>query len=420
MKIQTLLFLNLSLLFLLDCNQPSSNINTITDLIEIPTPCKEGGESNLFVSETGPVYLSWVEYLNDSTDALVFSILKNKAWSAPKTIASGSNWFVNWADFPSLLAYRDNGNSLVAHWLQKSAEGTYDYDIHISQSHDAGRTWESSFIPHKDSISAEHGFVSMLALSADKVFATWLDGRKTKDGEGDAIAHDHGHDHDNAHAGAMTLRSAVFNKAGNLTEETELDDRVCDCCQTTAALTDKGVIVAYRDRSEKEIRDISVVRNIDNEWTKPKTVSKDEWLIAGCPVNGPSLAAAGKNVALAWFTMKGEKSIVKVAISNDSGESFDSAFQIDEGNPIGRVDVIWIAEQNFVVSWIEKYGEEAKIKLIKINETGKLGESMVIANTTASRQSGFPRMVKHGNEIIISWTKVEAEKTKVKTAFLKY
>jgi len=156
----------------------------------ISTPCKKGGEPNLFVSENGKTYLSWVEYLNDTTDALVFSKLENGEWSAPKTIASGSDWFVNWADFPSLVSAGKDGQYLAAHWLQKRAEGTYDYDVRIAQSQDGGQTWNPSFVPHRDSIAAEHGFVSMLPISSDKIFATWLDGRNTK-GEGhDADSHD--------------------------------------------------------------------------------------------------------------------------------------------------------------------------------------------------------------------------------------
>jgi len=271
--------------------------------------------------------LSWVEYLNDTTDALVFSKLENEKWSTPKTIATGSDWFVNWADFPSLVAYEDEGKTLAAHWLQKRAEGTYDYDVHIAQSKDGGDTWSSSFIPHRDSIAAEHGFVSMLPTSDNKIFATWLDGRNTK-GEGhEEDSHGHGHH------GAMTLRTAVFDENGKLSEEAELDNRICDCCQTSAAMTDDGVIVAYRDRSEKEIRDISIVRKVNGKWTTPKPVFNDNWLIAGCPVNGPALAANGKNVAIAWFTMSEEKPQVKVAFSDDSGANFSEPIRIDEGNP---------------------------------------------------------------------------------------
>jgi len=70
-------------LFLNACQneQPKKDLS-FTSPKEIATPCKEGGEPNLFTSETGMVYLSWVEYLNDTTDALRFSTLENGKWTS--------------------------------------------------------------------------------------------------------------------------------------------------------------------------------------------------------------------------------------------------------------------------------------------------------------------------------------------------
>lgn len=401
-------------LFLNACqNEQPKKYLSFTSPKEIATPCKEGGEPNLFTSETGMVYLSWVEYLNDTTDALRFSTLENGKWTSPKTIAKGSNWFVNWADFPSLVGYKDKGQSLASHWLQKRAAGTYDYDVHIAQSFDAGKTWQASFIPHRDSIAAEHGFVSMLPLSANKIFATWLDGRNTK-GEGHTNK-EHGH----GHHGAMTLRSAIFDKSGALTQETELDNRICDCCQTSAALTDKGPIVAYRDRSETEVRDISVVRQIEGEWTSPKKVYNDNWKIAGCPVNGPVIKADGAFVAIAWYSMPKGKAEVKVAFSEDSGATFQPPIKIDRGNPLGRIAIELLPKKKALVSWLENGSKEATIRAVKIGLHGKIGDDFILAKTDAARDSGFPVMTKTGKQLVFAWTQVGEEKTSIKSAVIK-
>ena len=118
------LYLSLVLLFCACQNDTKTGMTKALLIKEIASPCKKGGEPNLFVSETGQIYLSWVEQLNDTTNALLFSILGKDNWSAPQSIAQGSDWFVNWADFPSLVAYKDQGQSLAAHWLQKSAAGS--------------------------------------------------------------------------------------------------------------------------------------------------------------------------------------------------------------------------------------------------------------------------------------------------------
>ncbi len=391
----------LILIFYSCTNQETELVLDATQLREIPVPCTHAGEPNLFVSETGKTYLSWIEHLNDNTVALQFSTLKNNEWTTPKTIASGTNWFVNWADFPSLAAYENNGKSLAAHWLQKSAEGTYDYDVRIAQSQDGGATWQASFIPHRDSIVAEHGFVTMLPLSADRMFATWLDGRYTKGDDHDT--HEHGHG-----GGDMTLRTATFDPQGNLYDETELDHRVCDCCQTDAALTDNGVVVVYRDRSPEEVRDISIVRKTDDGWLQPQTVYADNWKIAGCPVNGPAINAFGNQVAVAWFTMANNEPRVFVVFSENGGRTFGEAIRVDEGSPLGRVDVLWLNSQEILVTWIEETPNQTTINARQITAKGETKSSFIITQTDTARKSGFPIIEKNDEQIIFAWTHVDS------------
>ncbi|RMG84628.1 MAG: exo-alpha-sialidase [Bacteroidetes bacterium] len=411
MKPLFFLFLG-ALLFLAACQSitpsPTANEGLLT---EIPVPgTEESGEPNLFAAEDGQIYLSWVAYLNDTTDALLFSRLEGTQWSAPKMVASGSDWFVNWADFPSLVAYRDGGQSLAAHWLQKRAAGTYDYDVHIAQSFDGGNTWTPAFIPHRDSIAAEHGFVSMVPLSENRIFATWLDGRNTK-------APDAQPDAPHSHGGAMTLRAAIFDKNGRLFEETELDDRVCDCCQTAATATHDGLLVAYRNRSETEIRDIWFVRQKNGKWTRPAPVFEDNWLIAGCPVNGPALDAVGKRAAIAWFSAPNGKAQVKAAFTSADGQGFLPPIRIDDGEPLGRVDILMLSEEEALVTWLEKAKDSAFIKIVKVGPSGKLSESRRLTTTSPSRQSGFPVMAKSGDNLVLAWTEVDSL-THVKTAFV--
>ena len=243
------------------CNETLTS-NAGSTLEELPSPVGHGGEPNLFVMDDGRPILSWVEYVNDTADALMFSIFDNGNWSGGKVVAQGSDWFVNWADFPSIAVFSGSSESMAAHWLQKSASGTFDYDVHIAQSNDGGDSWGDSFIVHRDSIAAEHGFVTMVPVSEDRIFATWLDGRNTK-GEETAGHEDHGHH------GVMSLRAAQFDSSGDLYEEYELDAKTCDCCQTDAAMTSQGMVVVYRDRSDNEIRDIYIVRERDSGWSKP-------------------------------------------------------------------------------------------------------------------------------------------------------
>lgn len=358
---------------------------TITHL-ESPTQA-ESGEPFLFTYQDSIVYFSWIEK-KEQESAFKLAGLINSKWTTPKTIASGNSWFVNWADYPMMAR---NQNGFIAHFLDRSADGKFTYDVKFTTATTIDTTWANPKILHDDGKQAEHGFVSLVPYE-DKFFVTWLDGRNTvKEGMENM---DHGHH------GEMSLRAAILDSKGNKLNEWELDKRTCDCCQTTAAITATGPVVVYRDRSDEEIRDMSIVRLVNGEWTAPQSINHDNWKIAGCPVNGPRVSAIENTLVVAWFTIASDTARVNVIFSDNGGETFGKAIRVDEGSPIGRVDIVLLDEQSAMISWME--GTE--IKVAKVRSDGTKESSITVATSSESRSSGFPQMTKSGDKLIFAWT----------------
>ena len=208
-------------------------------------------QPQLTASEHGLV-LSWLENAG-STTTFKFSERTATGWSDARPIVSGSDFFANWADVPSVVRLADR--TLVAHWLQRSGPDTYAYDVRLTRSSDDGRTWSPGFSPHHDGTKNEHGFASLFDVRGAGLGLIWLDGRAMKPpatpGE-DAV-------------GDMSLRAAVFDRDWSERSEDAIDVRVCECCPTAAAVTSDGVVIAYRDRSPDEIRNIYVARLVDGQ-----------------------------------------------------------------------------------------------------------------------------------------------------------
>ncbi len=360
-------------------------------VLGLRSPAGEGSaQPSLAVAPDGRVFLSWIEPAGEKRHALKFSVLGETSWSVSRTISEGSNWFVNWADFPSLAVLPDS--SLAAHWLARSGPDTYAYDVRISRSYDGGTTWTRPFTPHHDSTQTEHGFVSMFPAPDGSLGAAWLDGREMTGGE-------EGYGHGN-----MSLRFASLPRAGDPVGEAVLDDKVCECCQTSVAITSEGPIVVYRDRLDGEIRDISTVRWKGGEWTRPRSVSHDGWKIDGCPVNGPAIDARGPGVAVAWFTAAGDTPRVKLAFSDDAGETFGNPILVDDGAPSGRVDVALLDDGSAMVSWLERVAGGGEVRARRIGADGRRGPAVTIAPSGTARSSGFPRMVRSGKRLVFAWT----------------
>ena len=366
------------------------------------------GELERFESPSGPgsvwpglspqgdrVVLSWQE--PDASDRwfVKTATLSEGGWSALHTVARSSEdakFFVNWADFAAVWPIGDD--ELVAHWLVRGQAGRYDYGIRVARSSDAGETWSEPWTPHEDGTATEHGFVSIFPLAKGGTGMVWLDGRATTgttDGQGPR--------------GAMTLRYRAVAADGTVGPEVLVEDRICDCCQTDGAVTSAGPIVVYRDRSDSEVRDIYVTRLVDDRWTSGVPVHDDEWVIPACPVNGPAVAARDEAVAVAWFTGAADEPKVQMAFSVDAGAGFGDPVRIDDGNPLGRVDVVLLEDGSALVSWLERTPAAGEVRVRRVHADGRSGAARVVTTTSPGRDSGFPRMVPDGQgRIVFAWT----------------
>jgi hypothetical protein len=367
---------------MLGSGSPTSELR----FVEVRSPAGAGSQSANLASLKGRAYLTWLVGMPNWQHVLHLSSWDGRDWSPPRPAVSGSALLLNWADFPSILPLTDG--SLALHWLHRT--GPHTYDILVSRSSDGGGSWPPGVRPHRDGTETEHGFVSLVEYPSGRFGAVWLDGRSMASQTNGA-----------SHGGVALMFSSWED--GNFGPEVTLDRTVCECCQTSATATRNGIFVAYRDRSDSEVRDISYVRLVDGNWSEPRTLCRDGWKIPGCPVNGPAVAAQGDDVAVAWFTIS-TMPRVQVIFSSDGGATFGDPVRVDQGVPAGRVDIEWLPDGAVLISWLENLGgQNAEVRARKVRPDGAMGSPLTVAKTTAARTSGFPRMARAGAEVLIAW-----------------
>ncbi len=352
------------------------------------------------------VLATWLER-SGTTHRLRFSRLSGETWSDPVTVVENDGIVANWADVPSVT--QGAGGVLVAHWAEATDTRGEAYDVILGRSTDAGRTWQRIGPAHDDGTASEHGFVSLVP-DGDTVRAFWLDGRDLVGG------HATGH---GSH-GAMTLRTAVIR--GAVSEGASVDTRVCDCCGTGAASTADGSLVVYRDRSDDEIRDISIVRRIDGKWTAPHSIHDDGWKIAGCPVNGPAVDVHKNRAAVAWYTYADARPGVRAAFSEDGGATFGPPVEVDRPlarhAPVGRVGIVLDEDGDAIVSWLASERDHGTVYLRRVTADGKLGAPRAVVESSPGRDAGFPRLARHADGVIVAWTEA-SQPSRVRAALIR-
>jgi hypothetical protein len=386
------------------CSGPAAPAPPEVAPIDIPT-----GESamapNLATGPDGALVLSWID-VADTADSLQFSRWQDNTWSAPATVASGDNWFVNWADFPSVVPLTND--LWGAHWLVSQPEGGYAYDVTAAFSMNGGRDWSEPFIPHTDNTPTEHGFVTLFP-DAGGMGLVWLDGRKMVNEW----------DENDVTASGMTLRAATFGTDGLPISESLVDGLICDCCQTDIALTPEGPIAVYRNRTTEEVRDIYVSRREFGEWQPGVPVATDNWEIPACPVNGPVIRSRDSTAVVAWFTAVDDRPVVKVAWSIDSAKTFSDPVELDIERPLGHVGAALLPDGDLVVSWHRSAGQGgASLMLRRVSQDGTIGAPYQLSEAIDVFAFSVPQLASVGEDLIAAWTTEESGNFRIRSALI--
>lgn len=391
------LIVPLMFLPLLHCGAAAAAAGFTIEPIDVAAA--SGSRSPNLAAGDGTLVLSWIEPLGDG-HRLRFSVLEEDRFGEPRAVADGHDWFVNWADFPSVVPI--DGPLWAAHWLVRQPAGGYAYDIHLSVSRDAGKSWSDPVLPHDDGTPTEHGFVTLYPEDGG-VGLVWLDGRNMT-----GVGHDAA-----AHGGGMTLRHAAYTDDFRNETNTEIDGLVCDCCATDVAIAGSGPVAVYRNRTPAEVRDIHVLRQTNGTWQPSRAVADDGWVIGGCPVNGPVIAADGPDVAVAWFTGANEQAAVRLAQSSDSGQTFGEPVDIASGENFGRAGIALLADGGVAVSWLCKISETtASVCLREVAADGTRGPVVHISGDQPVPMLNVPQLARHGDHLYAAWTtKIDGQTT---------
>ncbi len=374
----------------------------------IPSPAAPGAMgSTLTLGPDGTPWLSWLEPAGSVAWALKCSRFDpaRQNWGEARLIAQDTDFFINWADFPQLAV--GPGGRLTAVWFinhpahhaAAAGDGHHGpgYRAIYSNSADGGVTWGPVLPVSDESLPVE--FATLQPLADGRLIAAWLDGRNR---------------------GRMALYARVLDGRPGPGPDTLVDDSVCDCCQLSSVpAAEGGALLAYRGRTSDEVRDIQLARFDGQSWSRQGVLHADGWKIAGCPVNGPQLAAAGESVGAVWFTAADNQARVLARRSDDGGRTFGPVTRIDLGRPQGRVDSVLLADGTLALLWLELTGQatgkQGGIYLRTLSPAGQLGEPQLVTPSSTSRLSGFPRMVLLGGRRVLVTCTQEGEPSRVRT-----
>lgn len=381
-------------------------------------------EPDLVATPDGRLLLSWIDNVPGRRNALQFAAWgSDDHWqSAPRTIVVGASLFTDAANIPHIATTTDG--ALWVHWLQKTGGVGEAADVMLSRSADGGFNWSPPARVNTAVGSSAAGFAALWPASRSSLGIAWLDGREISSQSMPVQRMSPAPPTSALRVvNATVLRAAVFDAELRRNAASDVDAMVCDCCQSDVAMTTRGALLVYRDRTPEEIRDIAATRFDGTHWSAPKSVHADGWKMPACPVNGPAVAANGNDVVVAWYTAAGPSTgsgqapstgsgqgmpTVLLARSTDAGDTFAAPVVLEQGEAVqGRVAVALDAQQAWVLwvredasgqsLWLARYAPDLSRQLQRV-EVAKL--------QGRGRATGFPQLALRSGGAYIVWTDV--------------
>lgn len=357
-------------------------------------PAQSGTQPDLEVAPDGSLLLSWVDEA-DGQRSLHFSHWTRVGWTPARTIARG-DWFGNAFDTPRIEQTQDG--ALWATWMRSSPAGGHARDVVIARSADGGASWSRPEPVNTDGTATEHGFVSMWRAAPDAIGVAWLDGRAK------------GETPHSMHAAGDTtmqmLRSSVFDARLQRRDEAAIDTTVCDCCHTAIAAAASGPVLVYRDRTPGEVRDVHAAVLRDGAWRDAGAVHADNWVMPGCPVNGPSVSASGDRVTTIWYTAPDGTPGVRYAMSSDGGSHFgDASTLAHDAGVLGRVAVS-TDERGAWFGWLAETDGRQVLRVARRDWSAPQAQAPVTLATLGTRgnAAGMPRLATSQGATYAVWT----------------
>jgi len=367
------------------CNNHDKKVDTGANHL-LALDDKPGTCPYLTKNVNGELVVGWARMNVDSSYVFCYATSTDAggSFSHPVLIPGSSKVQPHGENLPKIV-FKPSGE-IIALWGVANANPKNRYSglVYYSQSFDKGATWSAAKPLVNDTSSYDQRYFDVALLPNGEAAVIWLDNRKSTEKEGSSLYY------------ASTSGRNGFENEKKITEG------CCQCCRTDLFIDSKaGIHVLYRGILKDSIRDMlhSVSADGGKNFSTPKLISNDNWVIRGCPHTGPAMIENKEGLNFAWFTGGPNKGCYFTK-STDNGNTFTGHDKINGAGSHPQVSVL--PDQRLAIVWDEPVQVQDKY-------FRKIGLQMREANGKAqSIQYVTPDTVQASYPVISSLTNHQA------------
>ncbi len=315
---------------------------------------------------------------------------------------------------PRIVLSRESANPvIVVLWTAKSASGTR---LVSARSTDGGKSFgPAESVPGSDA-SGNRGWESAAVTPNGDVVAVWLDHREVSARTAGATgAHQHGATSQRPAADGVAraqLSQIFFARLNDRNSARAIAPGVCYCCKTSIATGANGTLVAaWRHVYTGNIRDIALAKSSDGgrTFSSPVRVSEDNWVLDGCPENGPAVAIDQANaIHVVWPTLirgsaGADETLALFYATSKDGQRFTHRQQIPTEGVPRHPQVAVGPSGTITIAWDEQLNGARRV--VVANGTSDDKNHVRFLRQSVSDEPGtYPAVVSLGDAAVVTWT----------------
>jgi uncharacterized protein YbaR (Trm112 family) len=383
------------------CFNTKEKINiAASDAVQIDT--SGGSCPYLAKDKNGNIVLSWIKKIDSSTSVYCYAISKDKGKTFEKTIQipGSENIHPHGENMPKII-FKPNGE-IIAAWASANSNPKNPYSdvVYYSQSFNNGSSWTKPEKLVTDTAAYDQRYFDMALTGNGEVAICWLDNRKKTAEEGSALYF------------AETSNNSGFKNERLITEP------CCPCCRTDLYVdSKKNIHIVYRAIINDSIRDMLHTVSSDNgkTFSTPERISKDNWVINGCPHTGPAMTENKNGIQFTWFTGGGNGGIY-YCHSNNEGMTFSPREKVS-GTASKHCQIVCLNDKDIAITWNETFfkGDITSSRIGLELRNAKGNDPVKTYITSEKGNATFP-VIKSINEnaVLIAYTENVHDKDYVK------
>jgi hypothetical protein len=306
--------------------------------------------------------------------------------------------------------------SIAVVWTTKGSEGTR---LVSARSSDGGASFTAAEPVPGSEAPGNRGWESIATTAKGEVVTLWLDhrdGAARTSAAPASGAHQHGAGGHQAGDGVARaqLSRLYFAKLNEPDSSRGLVNGVCYCCKTSLATdADGGIYAAWRHVYPGNVRDIAFSRSPDGGRTfaPPVRVSEDNWVLDGCPENGPALIVDdAKSIHVVWPTLVpnatagGEPTLGLFYARSTDGHQFSQRQRIPTEGVPRHPQIAITSKGEIIVAWDEQAEGGRRVALARASLDGKSTPRFVREPLDGGGPGVYPVIAPIDQGAIIAWT----------------